>query len=231
VSGFEDPYARKFNSWIIVSCDKKDSSLCSVLYINDCPFSFGHCIACPCASVGIFKHLMQKRVCNFTWLDHIVWKNMCIIFNLVQFSLKNACKTLHRELSFLSQETKISNLPSNFYNKFLLENCRAGLMIFYIFQVNLFLNYCDRRKIIWMVKAPDITMQRYLFEGLLFKESIPRIRSNNSTVELSCIRFFETGHLLYTKLHGRGRDTYSCQWQCKIAHVFFCFLILHLGLM
>jgi len=56
-------------------CGIKDSFLCSVLYSNDCPFSFGHCIAiaCPCASVpvGIFKHLMQKRVCNFTWLDHI----------------------------------------------------------------------------------------------------------------------------------------------------------------
>jgi hypothetical protein len=56
-----------------------------------------------------------------------------------------------------------------------------------------------------MVKAPDITMQRYLFEGLLFKESIPRIRSNNSTVELSCIRFFgpkEKGQsLIYKTLH------------------------------
>ena len=57
-------------------------------------------------------------------------------------------KTLHRKLSFppqryiFSEETKIrflffghkkkiSNFPSNFYHKFLVENCRARLMIFF----------------------------------------------------------------------------------------------------
>ena len=42
-------------------------------------------------------------------------------------------KTLHRKLSFLPQPDdieKINNLPSNFYYKFLVENYRAGLMIF-----------------------------------------------------------------------------------------------------
>jgi hypothetical protein len=29
-----------------------DSFLCSVLYINDGPFSFGHCIACSQVAIG-----------------------------------------------------------------------------------------------------------------------------------------------------------------------------------
>ena len=34
-----------------------DSFLCSVLYINDCPFSFGHCIACPQVALGDLQTL------------------------------------------------------------------------------------------------------------------------------------------------------------------------------
>jgi hypothetical protein len=32
---------------------------------------------------------------------------------------------------FLNIKKRISNFPSNFYHKFLVENCRAGLMIFF----------------------------------------------------------------------------------------------------
>jgi hypothetical protein len=71
-----------------------DNFLCSVLYINDCPFSFGHCIACPQVALGDLQilslFLKQKRECNFTWLDPIQCeKKTRTIFNRVQFSLKN----------------------------------------------------------------------------------------------------------------------------------------------
>ena len=77
-------------------CGIKDSFLCSALYINDCPFSF----VLPALAlqwVSLNKQLMQKRVYNFKWLDHIQCeKKMCIIFNLVQLSLKNASVILHQ---------------------------------------------------------------------------------------------------------------------------------------
>ena len=79
----------------------------------------------------------RKGLCPY-WSKAIQWpkeKGQSLIY-----------KTLHRKRSFplqryiFSQETKIrfnfldikkiSNFPSNFYHKFLVENCRAGLLIF-----------------------------------------------------------------------------------------------------
>jgi hypothetical protein len=52
-----------------------------------------------------------------------------------------------------------------------------------------------------MGKVPSIQVQLYLFEGLLFKESIllGQIRGSEAITkqfELSCIRFLKSGHIL-----------------------------------
>jgi len=56
------------------------------LYINDCPFSFGHCIACPQVALGdlliLALFLKQKRECNFTWLDPIQCEKKPVQFSI-----------------------------------------------------------------------------------------------------------------------------------------------------